>query len=162
MHAASNVSGSIRSIALVLALASAALVGGCSTFSDYVPNLRSLGVYKLDINQGNYVTQDQVEKLKEGMTKQQVRTILGTPLVTSAFRENRWDYVYEFNRQGVTTEHRTFTVFFTDDKLARWEGDDMPASAVELNRSAAEKSLRGEHKEESGFMSWIRGIFGRK
>ena len=146
----------------MLALAIASLGTGCSSMGEYLPNLRSLGVYKLDINQGNYVTQDQVEKLREGMTRQQVRTILGTPLVTSPFRENRWDYVYEFKRQGVTTEHRTFTVLFADDKLARWEGDQMPTSAVELNRSAAEKSMRGERKEESGFMSWIRGVFGRK
>jgi outer membrane protein assembly factor BamE len=138
------------------------LAAGCSTMSEYFPSLRSLGVYKLDINQGNYITQDQVERLRQGMTKQQVRAVLGTPLVTSAFRENRWDYVYEFRRQGVTTEHRTFTVLFDADKLARWEGDELPASAAELNRSAAEKSLKGESHEESGFMSWIRGVFGSK
>lgn len=125
-------------------------------------SFRSLGVYKLDINQGNYITQDQVAKLKQGLTKQQVRAILGTPLITSAFRENRWDYVYEFQRQGVTTEHRKFAVFFTDDKLARWEGDEMPASAVELNRSAADKSLKTEPNDESAFMRWLRGIFHRQ
>lgn len=122
-------------------------------------SFRSLGVYKLDINQGNYITQDQVGKLKEGLTRQQVRAILGTPLINSAFRENRWDYVYEFKRQGVTTEHRNFAVFFNEDKLARWEGDEMPASAVELNRSAAEKSLKAEPNDESGLMRWLRGIF---
>jgi len=140
----------------------AMLVAGCSTISEYVPSLRSLGVYKLDINQGNYITQDQVDKLKEGLSKQQVRVLLGTPLVTSAFRENRWDYVYEFKRQGVTTEHRKFTVYFVDEKLARWEGDDMPTSAAEQNRSAADKSLKAEADEESGFMRWLRGIFRRQ
>ncbi len=138
------------------------LASGCSTMSDYLPNLRSLGVYKLDVNQGNYITQDQVEKLKEGLTKQQVRAILGTPLITSAFRENRWDYVYEFKRQGVTTEHRSFAVYFAEDKLARWEGDQMPTSAVELNRSAAEKSLKAESNEESALTRWIRGIFRKQ
>ena len=62
---------------------------------------------------------------------------LGTPLVVSLFRDNRWDYVYEFTRQGVVREHRTFTVYFVDDKLARWEGDEMPISIAELNKSAA-------------------------
>jgi len=129
---------------------------------EYLPNLRSLGVYKLDINQGNYITQDQVERLKEGQTKQQVRAILGTPLITSAFRENRWDYVYEYKHQGVTTEHRKFAVFFADDKLVRWEGDDMPTSAEAQNRSEAGKSLKAEADEESGFMRWLRGVFHRQ
>jgi hypothetical protein len=56
---------------------------------------------------------------------------------SAVFRDNRWDYVYEFTRQGVVREHRTFTVYFVDDKLARWEGDEMPISVAELNKSAA-------------------------
>ena len=91
----------------------------------------------LDINQGNYLSQDMVDKLKVGQTKAQVRQQLGTPLVVSLFRDNRWDYVYEFTRQGIVREHRTFTVYFVDDKLARWEGDEMPISIAELNKSAA-------------------------
>ena len=55
----------------------------------------------------------------------------------SAFRDDRWDYVYEFTRQGQIAEHRHFTVYFVDDKLARWEGDEMPQSVAELNRAAA-------------------------
>ena len=91
----------------------------------------------LDINQGNYLSQDMVDKLKVGQTKTQVRQQLGTPLVVSLFRDSRWDYVYEFTRQGRVREHRTFTVYFVDDKLARWEGDEMPISIAELNKSAA-------------------------
>jgi len=123
---------------------------------------RPFSVYKIDVNQGNYLSQDMVDKLKVGMTRSQVRTLLGTPLVTSAFRDSRWDYVYEFAKQGKVREHRQFTVYFVDDKLARWEGDELPTSAVELNRSATEKSLKGESQQESGFMSWIRGVFGGK
>jgi outer membrane protein assembly factor BamE len=119
-------------------LAAAALLGGgCSTVDTYLPTLRSFGVYMLDVNQGNYLSQDMVDKLKVGQTKVQVRQLLGTPLVVSAFRDNRWDYVYKFTRQGVVREHRTFTVYFVADKLARWEGDEMPASVAELNKSAA-------------------------
>ena len=103
----------------------------------YLPTLRSFGVYMLDVNQGNYLSQDMVDKLKVGQTKVQVRQLLGTPLVVSAFRDNRWDYVYKFTRQGVVREHRAFTVYFVADKLARWEGDEMPASVAELNKSAA-------------------------
>ena len=144
---------------LLRALACAALLAaaGCSSMGQYVPD--SLAVYKLDINQGNYLSQDMVDKLKVGMTRQQVRLLLGTPLVTSAFRDNRWDYVYEYARQGKVREHRQFTVWFADDKLARWEGDEMPQSVVELNRSASEKALKAPKDEDKSFIERIKGIF---
>jgi outer membrane protein assembly factor BamE len=126
---------------LGVAVLAVALLDGCANWREYAPDWRSLGVYKLDINQGNYVTQDMVDKLKEGQTKQQVRLILGTPLLVSAFRDNRWDYVYEYTRQGRKVEHRQFTVYFADDKLARWEGDELPVSAAQLNRIAADRAL---------------------
>jgi len=126
-----SLAGAVVIVAFVLAGA------GCKTIDESFPTLRTYGVYMLDINQGNYLSQDMVDKLKVGQTKSQVRQQLGTPLVVSVFRENRWDYIYEFTRQGVVREHRTFTVYFVDDKLARWEGDEMPISVAELNKSAA-------------------------
>lgn len=127
------------------ALALAALSGaGCATVDTYFPTLRSFGVYKLDINQGNFLSQDMVNRLKVGQTRQQVRQILGTPLLVSVFRDNRWDYVYEFTRQGRVVEHRAFAVYFVDDKVARWEGDEMPASVVELNREALARTASEE------------------
>src|SRR5215471_8202614 len=107
---------------MIVAIA-AGLLGGCQTLSTYMPMIQSFGVYKLDINQGNYLSQDMVDKLKVGMTKPQVRTVLGTPLLTPIFRDNRWDYLYEYQRQGKVIEHRQFTVYFAEDKVARWEGD---------------------------------------
>ena len=126
-----------RSMVLAgISLGVACGLGGCQAIDTYFPTLRTYGVYMLDINQGNYLSQDQVDKLKVGMTKSQVRQQLGTPLVVSVFRDSRWDYIYEFTRQGVVREHRTFTVYFVEDKLARWEGDEMPISVAELNKSA--------------------------
>jgi outer membrane protein assembly factor BamE len=150
-----------RALALPIATSFAlSLLAGCSTLDTYFPTMRSFGVYKLDINQGNYLSQDMVDKLRVGQTKQQVRVILGTPLVTSAFRDNRWDYVYEFQRQGRTLEHRAFTAYFVDDKLARWEGDEMPQSIAELNRTAADKSLgKLPSADDKGFLSWFFDIF---
>jgi outer membrane protein assembly factor BamE len=136
VHGITRASVRPRTLAALAVLALGAL-GGCQTIDTYFPTLRTYGVYMLDINQGNYLSQDMVDKLKVGMTKPQVRQQLGTPLVVSVFRENRWDYVYEFTRQGVVREHRTFTVYFVDEKLARWEGDEMPISVAELNKSAA-------------------------
>ncbi|MEO5699668.1 MAG: outer membrane protein assembly factor BamE [Casimicrobiaceae bacterium] len=147
----------------MLVLVGAALLsGGCSTVGNYLPNFRSLGVYKIDVNQGNFLTEDQVDRLKPGLTRQQARAILGSPLLTDVFHENRWDYVYEYRRQGVTTEQRKFTVYFQDDKLARWEGDEQPTSAVAQNRAAAEKSLDMPQDDESGIVRWFKGIFGRR
>ncbi|MEO8136750.1 MAG: outer membrane protein assembly factor BamE [Betaproteobacteria bacterium] len=142
-----------------LALA-ATLVAGCSVLGTYMPVVEQFGIYKLDINQGNYLAQDQVDKLKVGQTPQQVRTILGTPLIISPFRPNQWDYVYEFKRQGRPQEHRNFSVYFVDDKLARWEGDEMPPSMASLNREAASKSLpRDPSAGDKGFLGWFLDIF---
>jgi outer membrane protein assembly factor BamE len=128
----------VRAAALALALCAAS---GCATFDKYAPTWRSFGVYKIDINQGNYLSQDMVDKLQVGMTQQQVKQVLGTPLVASPFRPDRWDYVYEYTRQGQVVEHRNFTVHFADSKVTRWEGDAMPESVLELNRSASAKAL---------------------
>ena len=146
-------------LAVVFAAASSA---GCSTVDTYLPTLRSFGIYKLDINQGNYLSQDMVDKLKVGQTKTQVRQVLGTPLLVSPFRESRWDYVYEFTKQGRVVEHRTFTAYFLDDKLARWEGDEMPQSIAELNREALARTIGEDAWADQG--SWwdrILGIFNK-
>ena len=130
--------GAARAAALCFALVAA---GGCATADQYMPSWRSFGVYKIDINQGNYLSQDMVDKLRVGMTPAQVKQVLGTPLVNSPFRPDRWDYVYEYSRQGRVVEHRNFTLYFADGKVTRWEGDEMPESIVELNRSASAKAL---------------------
>lgn len=155
----------LRAAAAVLALTLA--LGGCAqnnaftkTIDDYIPIITQFGVYKLDINQGNYLSQDMVDKLKEGQTKAQVRATLGTPLITSAFRDNRWDYVYEFQRGGRVREHRQFTVYFNNEVLARWEGDEMPQSAQELNRIAATRSLPEDpYGQDAGFVGKVIDFF---
>lgn len=99
------------------------LLAGCSG----VPTIPGIGTYKIDVQQGNYVTQEMVARLKPGMTRSQVRFVLGTPLVVDVFRTDRWDYVYVYQKGGAITEHRKLTVFFEGDKLARVEGDVKPA-----------------------------------
>ncbi len=145
-----------RRLFLAVIAIAASLVAGCSTIDTYAPTLRSFGVYKLDVNQGNFLSQDMVEKLRVGQTKQQVRLILGTPLIVSVFRDDRWDYTYEFIRQGRTVDHRNFSVYFADDKLARWEGDEMPPSTAELNRQAA--ALTSHEAKWSSERSWWDSI----
>ena len=142
---------------LVGAMSLGLLLGACSTGGSGLPYL---SIYRLDINQGNYVTQDQVEKLKVGQTRQTVKAILGTPLVADPFHATRWDYVYEFRRQGEVVTHRTFTAYFVDEKLARWEGDEMPASQADLNREAlARTSSESRWGEERSWWDSIVDIF---
>jgi outer membrane protein assembly factor BamE len=143
-----------------VAVLAVAAVAGCTSWSNMPDTVRNFGVYKLDINQGNYLTQDMVERLKVGQTRQQVRQALGTPLLTSAFHDNRWDYLYEYTRQGKLVEHRQFTVYFVDDKVARWEGDELPVSAAQLNRIAADRTLGPKGPtEEKGFWGRLLDVF---
>jgi len=140
--------------AVLGALSLTLMLGSCSY-------LQSLSVYKLDINQGNYITQDQVDRLKVGQTRQQVRSALGTPLVADAFHADRWDYAYEFQRQGRTLEHRQFTVYFVDDRLARWEGDEVPPPPAEVARAGGgdavlDKSLSTAPK--TGQTTWLEDL----
>jgi outer membrane protein assembly factor BamE len=151
---------------VLAALLVASALGGCSTmtapFDTWMPYVSQFGVYRIDINQGNFLSQDMVDKLKEGQTKQQVRLILGTPLIASVFRENRWDYTYEFRKNGRVQTHRQFTVYFKDDALTRWEGDELPKSVQELNRVAATKALPDDpFGDDAGFIGKVIDWFNR-
>lgn len=90
-----------------------------------------LSPHKIDVQQGNYVDQDMVAKLKPGMTRAQVRFVLGTPLVADPFHANRWDYAFLRQKNGGAPEHRKITVIFEDDKLARVDGDIIPGNVAE-------------------------------
>ena len=102
------------------------LLAGCRD----VPVLPSVTPHRIDIQQGNMVTQDMVEKLKPGMSRAQVRFALGTPLVADPFHPDRWDYVYLYNKAGTITEKRRLVVIFKDDRFVRTEGDKMPPPPV--------------------------------
>ncbi|MBG6076664.1 outer membrane protein assembly factor BamE [Polaromonas sp. CG_9.11] len=85
--------------------------------------------YKVDVIQGNFVSREQVEQLQAGMTRDQVKAVLGTPLLTSLFHADRWDYVFTLKRQGVEPQSFKYTVFFKGDQLERFAGDSMPSEA---------------------------------
>lgn len=115
------------------ALALMLLLAGCKQ----VPMLPSLTPYKIDIQQGNHVTQEMVEKLKPGMSRAQVRFLLGTPLVVDPFRNDRWDYVYLYYKAGELTEQRRVSVIFEDDRLKRVDGDVVAAARDSVNKDGA-------------------------
>jgi len=82
--------------------------------------------YRADVQQGNWVTSEQVSRLEKGMTREQVRYILGTPTLQDIFHASRWDYPY-YNKPGYgKEEERRFTVWFENDVLTRWDGDQQP------------------------------------
>lgn len=85
--------------------------------------------YKVDVIQGNFISKEQVEALKVGMSRVQVKDVLGTPLLTSVFHADRWDYVFTLKRRNVAPEAFKYTVFFKGDALERFEGDAMPSEA---------------------------------
>jgi outer membrane protein assembly factor BamE len=86
-------------------------------------------IYKPEVVQGNFVSREQVQALRAGMPRQAVRDVLGTPLVTSVFHADRWDYAFTIRRQGAEPQQRRFSVFFKGDALDRIEGDPLPTEA---------------------------------
>ena len=106
-------------VSVVLVLAAA----GCS----FVPRIPGVTPYRMEIQQGNFVTQEMVSQLKPGMSKEQVRFILGTPMVNDIFHPDRWDYVFWRETSRGTREQRKLTVHFDKGQLARLDGDVVPS-----------------------------------
>ena len=109
---------------IVLTLAVAAVgLSACST--ERVSNFPS---YKLKVEQGNELDANKVQQLQAGMTREQVRLLLGTPSIRSAFHANRWDYQFLISRNGVVKENHNLTVYFDGDLLSRYEGSALQAA----------------------------------
>jgi outer membrane protein assembly factor BamE len=108
-----------------LALGMAALLAGCQS-AQIVPKIPGLEPYRMTIQQGNNLSQEMVAQLKLGMTREQVRFVLGTPLLMDVFHADRWDYVYYREVPGGKKEQRNLSVVFEKDKLARVIGDLVP------------------------------------
>lgn len=110
-------------------------------------------VYKMTVQQGNIITEEMVDQLQLGMTKSQVRYLLGTPLLTDFFHTDRWDYTYTIRRGHQDMEVKTLTLHFQDETLARIEGDLRP----DPNRAAARQPTEivvsvPDYKERKGLI----------
>lgn len=121
-------------IAGTLALITAVFATGCSAID--LPELRFPGVYRATIQQGNVVTQEMVDRLRPGMTRRQVRFVLGEPVAANAFRTDRWDYVYTVQVGTLERQQQRMTVWFEDDALVRFEGDFVPTAIREAQEAA--------------------------
>lgn len=111
------------------------------------PDITSrLTPYRIDVRQGNYVTPEMAAQLKPGQTKDQVRFILGTPLLTDVFHADRWDYVYYFKPGHGPAEQRRLAVHFADGKLSRVGGDVVAAASGETKTRSQLIDIGGEAK----------------
>ncbi|MEQ1933238.1 MAG: outer membrane protein assembly factor BamE [Fimbriimonadaceae bacterium] len=150
---------------LLFLLAPMILAAGCARSPVDVPEI--VKPYRITIQQGNYVTREMVQQLKPGMTREQVRYVLGTPLLTDIFHADRWDYVFYRDAPGGKREQRNISVMFEDGKLTRVLGDLLPSDPVQ---EAPKPVAAAEPKAESGAEAKpeekpeekpARGFFGR-
>ena len=88
-----------------------------------VPRIPGITPYKPELQQGNYLSQELISQVKPGMTREHVRFLLGTPLLTDIFHADRWDYIYWREATNGKREERKIALFFADNKLTRMEGD---------------------------------------
>jgi outer membrane protein assembly factor BamE len=100
-------------------LANSILLSGCA-------NWEFPWVYRLQVDQGNIITQEKVNQLKPGMTREQVKFVMGSPLLTDTFHSDRWDYIYSLRDADGNISKQRLSVIFADDKLARLSGTFMP------------------------------------
>ena len=133
-----SISGLIRPVRaglLIATIGGVFVLGGCTSAVDETQRAwmnKVFRPYVPDVVQGNFISSEQYAKLEVGQSREQVRQILGTPLLASYFHANRWDYVFEFKRANqVMGKERRVTVFFDGDKLVKFQGDALPTD-VEL------------------------------
>lgn len=126
-----------------------ALLVGCGTTADSGNPQNAVGrlvttlsPYKIDVVQGNFVSKEQAEALRPGMSRLQVKDILGTPLLASVFHADRWDYVFTFRRQGLAPQARAVTVYFKNDLLERVAADSLPTEAEFVSSLDSGRSSR--------------------
>jgi outer membrane protein assembly factor BamE len=93
-------------------------------------------VYKMDVQQGNFVTQDVIARVKPGMTKAEVRQALGTPLLSDIFHANRWDYYFSSEKNGRAQDRKLLSVFFENDKVVSIQGEGQPPAPAPVRPAA--------------------------
>ncbi len=112
-------------------------LAACSALDDPLANaLQKVTPYQLEVVQGNFVSKEQVQALRPGMNRNQVKDILGTPLIASVFHAQRWDYAFTIRRQGTAPQQRKLSVFFNQDGFERVEAEDLPSEAEFAERIA--------------------------
>lgn len=126
----------MHKLLISISLASSLALGGCGSMADLgnaIPNAldRMPLIYRPTIQQGNVISQDDINQLQPGMAKRQVRFLLGTPMLDDVFHTDRWDYLYTKGVGSRPEEIKKVTLEFEDDRLVSIEGDYRPMPVTE-------------------------------
>ena len=113
--------------ALAFLASAATLLAGCSSLQGTDAFLGLITPYRIDIVQGNVVTREQIALVKPGMTRAQVRDVLGSPMITDLFHAERWDYVFTIRRPGTEPQRRSVVVRFEGESVKAIEAGDLPS-----------------------------------
>lgn len=119
-----------RFLPLSASILAAIALGGCSSFNEPTSVkgfIAFVAPYRPDVIQGNVVTTEQIALVKEGMSRVQVKEVLGSPLITDPFHADRWDYVFTLKRQGFDDQQRSFVVLFDKDKVQKIDAPVLPS-----------------------------------
>jgi outer membrane protein assembly factor BamE len=125
-----------RIVALGMPLVATVLMSGCTTVADttsHVTHMMSDGItkvitpYKVEIVQGNVVTKEEIAQISPGKTRNDVRDVLGTPLLADPFHANRWDYIFTIKRQGMEPQKRMVTIWFEGDVVKSVDKPELPS-----------------------------------
>lgn len=124
----------------VLCVACAALLAGCAMPKPKMPKLsfKMPRVHKITVQQGNVITQKMIDRLKPGMTREQVAFVMGEPVVRNTFNQDRWDYVYTIEAPGRFEDEKRVTLYFENDLLSSFAGDYAPSSVQNVPAAEAE------------------------
>jgi outer membrane protein assembly factor BamE len=119
-----------RGLLAVLSCMLAIGLGACTFVDDPLSKLvANINPYRIELIQGNVVTQEQLQVIRPGMSKNQIKEILGTPLVVSLFHEDRWDYAFSIRRHDQPIQQRRLSVFFENEVMKRYDADPLPSEA---------------------------------
>lgn len=134
------------SVQTALIIAACSVLGACSSTASSMSTSAANPVnwikpYKVDVIQGNFISKEQVAQLRPGLSRDEVKAVLGTPLMASLFHADRWDYVFTMKRQQVEPQSFKYTVYFKDNLLERFEGDAMPSEAEFIAKLSNQRKL---------------------
>jgi outer membrane protein assembly factor BamE len=131
----------IRRAMLVCCVASSAPLAGCQSLQSSDNLLGIITPYRLEVVQGNVVTKEQAALIKPGMTRNQVRDILGSPMLTDIFHSDRWDYPFTIRRQGTEPQKRLVVLTFEGDALKTIDAPDLPTEREFVTSIDSKKAL---------------------
>jgi len=138
-----------RPILVSCALLGSLLLGGCESLQRTDSLFGLITPYRIDIVQGNAVTQEQAALIKPGLSRLQVRDVLGTPLIADPFHANRWDYIFTLRRPGAEPQRRSVVVLFENDVVKSIEAPALPSEREFVASISRFKDIRAQKLELS-------------